>query len=182
MTWKYIVTTIPIASMFAGIVAGCTQSSPKGVKIVAEERQEASISQKNQVEEVRRAFLDFQQLFRKRDVAGIVSAFDVEFFAQRKGRPAEEALQALREEYEGYSDRLFETIANAKIGKVEIAPEELRAFIEEHSLGDTYLVQAGNESVWLFHDTPEGWKTLGHDYEGDIAEMVEELGRRNKSR
>jgi hypothetical protein len=182
MTWKCSVTAIPIALIFAGAMAGCNQSSSRDAGNVAEERHEASVSQGKQVEEVRRAFLDFQRLFRKRDVAGIVSAFDVEFYAQRKGRPAEGALQALRGEYEGYSDRLFETIANARIGKVEIAPEELRAFIEGDSGEDTFLVHAGDSAVWLFHDTPEGWKTLGHDYEGEIAEMVEELGRRNRSR
>lgn len=46
MNWKYSVTSIPIALMFAGIISGCTQSSSKEVGIVAEERQEGSISQK----------------------------------------------------------------------------------------------------------------------------------------
>jgi len=53
MNWKYSVTAIPAALMLAGIMSGCTQSSSKEVRIVAEERQEGSISQKKQVEEVR---------------------------------------------------------------------------------------------------------------------------------
>jgi hypothetical protein len=127
---------------------------------------------------VRQAFLDYQQLFKKRDVASIVGAHDVQFISRRFSGNLEEALQALRKQHENYSDRIFEIIANARIDSVEIAPEEIRSAYEGDEDNDLYLVRA-EESLWLFHRTVEGWKTLGTDFEGAIAE---ELNRLNESR
>ncbi len=173
MNWKYNVTAIPMALVLAGVIDGCTQRSSKQVTTVPGERQEDSSSQKEQIEEARQAFMEYQQLFRKRDIAGIVSAHDISLICQRLSGDPGEVLQAVRKQYENYSDRIFAIIADAEIESVEVAPEEVRsAYTEEDT--NLYLVYA-EESLWLFYRTDDGWKTLGSRFEGEIAEELRRL-------
>jgi len=145
--------------------------------LVEEVRREAAISPDDEVEAVRRAFLEYQQLFEKRDVEGIIGAHDTSSLSRQFDTSPEKIQQVLREEYEGYSNKLFELIATAEIAGVETAPDDIRTALIVDLEYDLYLVHA-SESLWMFVDTARGWKTLGHDFEGEIAREMSRLNIR----
>lgn len=175
MDRKRSVAAVLMAFTITCIVVGCSRGIPNESGVAEIDRQDSSTSREEIIEDLKQAFRDYQQLFEKRDAASIIGAHDIEFLARRFERPAEEALQALRVEYESYSDRLFEMIADAEIDSVGIAPEEIRIGYEGDADTDLYLIHAA-DCLWLYHDTPEGWKTLGHDFEGEIAKEFARLG------
>ncbi len=131
----------------------------------------------DEIEAVRRAFLDYQKFFGQHNVPAIVGAHDIAFLSRQFDTFPEKIRQLLREEHEGYSDRLFELIANAKIDGVEIAAGDIRTAFNFDPDTELYLVHAA-DCLWIFQGTAEGMKTLGHDFEGEIAREMSRLNIR----